>query len=314
MIKKNFRPKIIISACLNLEPVRYNGKFISDEFVLKLIEYCDVLSLCPEIAIGLGVPRDKIIVYKKGKKYGLYQPAKDLELTDKMVKFSKKFLNSLDDIDGFLFKSKSPSCGVSGTIIYENIQSKKHHSRGKGIFALKVLRKFPLLPVEDEKRLKNNEIKDHFLTRIFAIANLRDLIKNVREIEELMNFHQRYKYLLMAHSNIRLKEMGKLVASYNKGKNLKSIVEKYRELFLISLKRRPSKGEHINAFQHIFGYISSKLNKREKRHFIELLDKYKKGHLKIRTLKKIIKSFAYRCEEEYIINQVYLNPYPEDLI
>lgn len=312
-MKRFGKPKIVVSACLNLEPVRYDGKFIKDEFVLKLKKYCEFINVCPEVEIGLGVPRNKIIVYKKGKNYGLYQPAGGLELTDKMIKFSEKFLDSLNEIDGFLLKSKSPSCGVSGTVIYKDKREKIYHSKGKGIFALKVLEKFPFLPVEDEKRLKNTAIKDHFLTSIFAIADLRDLIKNIKKVEELMNFHQRYKYLLMLYSQSKLKEMGRLVAGYDKNKNLKDILEKYRELFLTVFKKKPSKGRHINVVEHIFGHISDRLNKKEKNYFKELLEKYRKGFLEINTLKEILKSFAQKFKEDYIINQVYLEPYPEDL-
>lgn len=306
------KPKIVLSACLNLEPVRYNGKCIRDEFVLKLKKYCEFITVCPEVEIGLPVPRDKIIVYKKGKELGLYQPSKRVDLTDKMIEFSEKFLNSLTDVDGFLLKSKSPSCGVSGTLVYKDRDGKIYHSRGKGIFALKVIEKFPDFPVEDEIRLKNIKVKDHFLTRIFAIADLRNLIENTKKIDDLIKFHQRYKYLLMAHSQVKLKEIGRLLAGYDK-KNLKNIAQKYRELFLIALKRRPSKGQHVNVLQHIFGHISDKLNKKEKKHFMGLLEKCKKGFVGIKTLKETLKSFAYRFKNYYIINQVYLESYPEHL-
>jgi len=306
-------PEIVVSACLNLEPVRYNGKYVKDDFVLKLKKYSQFIPVCPEVEIGLGVPRDKIIVYKKEKNFYLYQPSQKIELTDKMIEFSEKFLNSLANIDGFLLKSKSPSCGLSGTVIYKDPDRKIYHSRGRGIFALKVVEKFPLLPAEDEKRLKNKEIKDHFLTRIFAICELRNLIKNLKGMDDLIKFHQRYKYLLMAHSQAKLKEMGRLIAGYNK-KNLRDIVNRYRELFLIALKRKPSKGQHINVLEHILGHISDKLNKGEKEHFMELVEKYKKGFAELQTLKEILKSFAYRFKDDYIINQVYLEPYPEDLI
>ncbi|WP_171261035.1 DUF523 domain-containing protein, partial [Acinetobacter baumannii] len=52
------KPRVVVSACLNLKPVRYNGQEVRDEFVLKLLPYCEVIEVCPEIAIGLGVPRE----------------------------------------------------------------------------------------------------------------------------------------------------------------------------------------------------------------------------------------------------------------
>lgn len=310
---RNFpRPRIVVSACLNLKPVRYNGQEVRDEFVLKLLPYCEVIEVCPEVAIGLGVPRDKIIVYKRNNSFGLSQPSTGLELTNRMESFSKEFLSSLKEVDGFLLKSKSPSCGVSNTKVYKDSQGKEFYSKGKGLFAIRALESFESLPIEDEGRLKNKDLREHFLTRLFSLADMRECLKNIREVNEIMEFHQRYKYLLMAHSQTKLKAMGRLVAGAKK-ENLEGILEEYKRLFKEALKRRPSIGQHVNTITHIFGHLSRNFKPSEKAHFLKLVEDYKTGRIERKILIEFLKSYAYRFENQYLINQTYLQPYPEEL-
>jgi uncharacterized protein YbgA (DUF1722 family)/uncharacterized protein YbbK (DUF523 family) len=311
---RNFpRPRLAVSACLNQKPVRYNAQTVKDEFVLRLLPYCEVIDVCPEVEIGLGVPRDRVIVYLLDDGFGLSQPSTGLELTERIKSFSESFLGSLPEVDGFILKSKSPSCGVSNTSVYKDREGKQFHSKGKGLFAIKVLEKHPMVPVEDEGRLKNPELKEHFLVKIFAIADIRESLGKVRRVKELMDFHQRYKYLLMAHSQVKLKEMGRLVAS-TKEENLKESLEKYRLLFLQALKRKPSIGQHANTIFHIFGHLSSRLKERERAHFYKLVEGYKGGKVEHRTLIELLKSLAYRFDVDYLLNQAYLEPYPAELI
>ncbi len=306
------RPRLVLSACLNLKPVRYNGLFVRDEFVLKLTPYCELIEVCPEVAIGLGVPREKVIVYLKDGQYRLFQPATGLELTERMLSFAEEFIGSLSEIDGFILKSKSPSCGVSNTMVYKDEEGKEFLKKGKGLFAMEVLKRFEDLPVEDEGRLKNKEIREHFLSRLFAVADMRESLKNIEKVSQLMEFHKRYKYFLMAHSQVRLKAMGKKVAEATKG-NLKEALEEYHQLFLQAIKRKPSRGQHANTILHIFGHLSRNLNKGEKAHFLKLVEDYKHGRVERKLLIEFLKSYAYRFENTYLISQTYLEPYPEEL-
>ncbi|MGC8804414.1 MAG: DUF523 domain-containing protein, partial [Candidatus Ratteibacteria bacterium] len=129
------RPVIVLSACLNSEPVRYNGEIIRDAFVEKLKNFVDVITVCPEIEIGLSVPRDPIKLYFEKDTYRIYQTKTGLDLTAKLIRFSTEFLNHLKNIDGFLLKGKSPSCGFSGTKVYRDKNAKDILKRGMGLFA-----------------------------------------------------------------------------------------------------------------------------------------------------------------------------------
>lgn len=311
---RNFtKPRIVYSACLNSEPVRYDGGIIKDTFALKLKEYCEIITVCPEVSIGLGVPREKIIVYIEENKLGVYQPKTGINLTAKMLNFSEEFLNTLPEIDGFLLKSKSPSCGLSNTIIYKDKEGKIFHSKGMGIFAQKVLEKFPYIPAEDEGRLRNPEIRERFLTRIFALSDLRNLKNKDLEIKDLIEFHQNNKYLLMAYSQKHLKELGNLLANQSKYP-FEELIEEYSALFREALSLSSKRGNHVNVIYHIYGYFSKKLKEGEKNHFLYLLDLYKKAKINLRPVIEILRSWAYRFDDQYLLNQTYINPYPDEFI
>ncbi len=304
------KPRIVYSACLNLEPVRYNGYDVKDEFALKLRNFVEIISVCPEVSIGLGVPRDRLLVYKESDRYFLFQPSTRIDLTEKMLDFSQRFLNNIDEVDGFLLKSKSPSCGISNVNVYKDKDGKVFLTKSKGLFASEVLKNFPDLPIEDEGRLKNEDIRRHFLIRIFAHADLRAFLKTKRDKKELIEFHKKYKYLLMLYSPGNLKKLGNLVAE---SKDVNKMLPEYKAFFIKSLAKKPTKGRYVNVILHILGHISENLKQREKEHFLKLLEDYKNDKVNLKVILEILRNWAYRFDNEYLLAQAFLNPYPDAL-
>lgn len=300
------KPRIVLSRCF-LSPVRYDGGVVKDEFVDRLKEFVEFIDLCPETDIGLGIPRQRIIIVKNDESKRLIQLDTGKDLTETMKNYIDKTLKNLSEIDGFLLKSKSPSCGVGSTKLYF-----KDSVIGKtdGFFAEGLKNYFKELPVEDEARLKDKDIRFHFLTRIFAFAELRQLCKNPAPAS-LVSFHSRYKYLLMTYNQKALRELGKIVADGTPDVNKR--IEKYREIFYEAFKRKPSKQRHINTLMHIFGHISDKLNKKEKRHILDLIEKYRNNMVELKVLIEIIRNLSYHFRNSYLLNQRYLNPFPDEL-
>jgi uncharacterized protein YbbK (DUF523 family) len=91
------KPNVVISKCITFAPVRYNGLMVASDFVEKLKPYVNFLPVCPEVEIGLGVPREPVrIVQIKGERR-LLQPATGLDFTERINAFAESFLNSLND-------------------------------------------------------------------------------------------------------------------------------------------------------------------------------------------------------------------------
>lgn len=163
------KPKIIISKCLNSEKCRYNGQCYDDKVIALLREYMDIETVCPENAIGLPIPKDPVRIEKHNDEYKLIQANSNLDYTNQMCEFAEEFLSGVEDIDGFILKSRSPSCGINDVKIYPKAQKCTIKKNGTGIFANKVMEKHSNIPIENEGRLKNYDIRDEFLTRIFTI-------------------------------------------------------------------------------------------------------------------------------------------------
>ncbi|MGB9710944.1 MAG: YbgA family protein [Thermodesulfovibrio sp.] len=300
------KPKIVLSRCF-LKPVRYNGGMVFDEFVEKLKPYIEYIDFCPESDIGLGVPRKRLIIVDNGSSKRLIQPETGKDFTDKMLEYVDKTISSITNIDGFILKAKSPSCGVGSTKLYRNGSVA---GKTDGFFAEAIRKHFPCLPVEDEGRLRDEGIRTNFLTRIFAFSEIRNLFKNP-EPKKLIQFHSQYKYLLMTYSQKSLKELGQLVADASIPFEEK--INRYRIQFYKAFLKKPSKKRHVNTLMHLMGYVSKKITSRERNHLINLINKYNEGKIPLKVILELIKSLSYRFDNEYILVQKYLEPYPEDL-
>jgi len=305
------KPNVVISKCITFAPVRYNGQIITSEFVDKLKPYVNSIPVCPEVEIGLGTPREPVrIVQAKGERR-LLQPATGLDFTEKMITFAESFLNSLSDVDGFILKRGSPSSGLKNVKIYPSIQKSAPIGKGPGFFGEAVLRKFPNLTIEDELRLINLKIREHFLTKLFALASFRQ-VKKSEQMKNLVRFHSENKYLLTAYNQKELRILGKLVAN-QEHKLLPELLKEYQEHLFLAFSRTPSIGSYINVLLKILGYFSSQLSKDEKAFFLNSVEKYKAGRLPISANLSILRSWIIRFKQEYLSMQSFLEPYPEPL-
>ena len=260
------KPIIVVSKCLGFEKCRYDGSVIPDHFVQSLQPYVHFVTVCPEKEIGLGVPREPIrIVQEEGLKR-LFQPATGKDISKDMNQYIDRFLDNLEEADGFILKHKSPSCGLSNVKIYYGFEEKVNHFRGKGMFGEAILNNFDMLPVEDEGRLKNFTIREHFLSKIFTIAAFRE-IKKKPDLSTLVDFHTDNKFLFMAHNQEKMRELGNITANHEK-LEIRNVFEKYENKMLSLIKSVPKFTSWINVLQHAFGYISDGLNAEEKSFFI----------------------------------------------
>lgn len=302
------RPKILVSRCLGFEPVRWNGIVIQDDFIKKLTNYVNFITVCPEVEIGLGVPRDPIRIVKKDKSYFLIQHNTEKDITDRMEKFSKNFLKNQRTFDGVILKEKSPSCGIKNVKVYNKDGNVVEN--GSGFFAKNVLEYFPNIPIESEGRLNNIYLKENFLTKIFLISNFRKLEK---KMNELINFHSNNKYLFLAYNQRMLRDLGKIVANHE-NYNVDNVFLFYEQILLSGLKINYRRNSFYNTFLHILGYFKDKIKKDEKDFILENLDDFKNEKLDLTTVLKLFQSYIIRFDIDYLKKQTLFNPFPKNLI
>ncbi len=305
-------PNVVVSKCLGFAKCRYDGDVVLDAVVDKLKPYVNYIAICPEVEIGLGIPREPIRVISEKRKFFLYQPATKRDLTKEMIDFTLKCLDSLSEIDGFILKYRSPSCGINSVKIYNGFNSDAHSSAGAGFLGGEVARRFSGLAIEDEGRLKNFSIREYFFTKLFTLAQFR-LIKKKKNMKELVKFHTVNKLLFMAHNRIKMRELGKIVANHEKN-SIDIVLNKYENKLYELLAKAPSFTSWINVLTHAFGGVTEKLNKEERQFFLNMVEEYRDERIPVSVLTKLILSWTVRFQNQYLLEQTFLNPFPKELV
>jgi uncharacterized protein YbgA (DUF1722 family)/uncharacterized protein YbbK (DUF523 family) len=306
------KPIVVVSQCLGFDPCRYNGESIRDKFVDKLAAYVTYKKVCPEVEIGLGVPRKPVRLVRAGTGVTLVQPDTRRDVTSEMKRFSSAYTSSLGEIDGFLLKGRSPSCGVFDAKVFAKAEKSPALERGPGLFAEAVLGRFPNAAVEDEGRLSNFRIREHFLTKLFLNALFR-AAKKMGTAGALVRFQTEQKLLLMAYNQKELRLLGKIVG--NQDRLSQAEVWKRYETHLRRALMRPARyTSHINVLMHGMGYFSRQLSAREKAHFLELLEQYRQASVPLSAPVSLVRSWIERFDSDYLATQVFFEPYPKGLI
>ena len=306
------KPNVVVSKCLGFERCRYNGQTIPDDFVNDLAPYVDYHTVCPEVEIGLGAPRDPVRIVMADGEPRLMQPATGRDVTKAMHDFSTSFLTSLNRVDGFILKNRSPSCGMSDVRIYTSTKKGASSTRGQGAFGGAVLERFSHLAVEDEGRLRNFRIREHFLTKLFTRARFRR-VKHSHDMGTLVQFHTRNKLLLMGYDEQALRSMGRIVANPDK-RLFEDVITDYEQHLNAALADVPRCLPNINVLMHALGYFSDDLTPEEKVFFLDYLERYRNGTVPLSTLIGMMMSWIVRFENDYLAQQTFFQPYPEPLI
>ena len=300
------RPILVASLCLGASPVRHDGQALRNPFLARLAPFVELRPVCPEVEIGLGVPRPAVRIAIEEGQPRLVQPSTGRDVTDAMRGFSDKFLDRSGAVDGFLLKSRSPSCGVRDAKAYAGSTPA---SRGPGLFAAAVLDRYPEAAVEDEGRMTNLRIREHFLTRLFAHAELRQ----VRRMGDLVRFHARHKFLLLACAETHLRALGRVVANPQRHP-FPDVRHEYATRFRKALSHPPRTSTWINVLQHVMGFFSKVLSPDEKSFFLGCLDEYRNARVPLSAPLMLLRAWLSRRPHPYLADQAFFTPFPPALI
>lgn len=312
-MREFIRPRVVVSKCIEFARCRWNGLTIASDVVKKLRNFAEFHPVCPEIEIGLGIPRDPIrVVLTDGEELRLLQPATGRDMTDEMKTFAADFLGTVGEIDGFILKSRSPSCGIKDVKVYPGIGKQAAISRGTGFFGDVVLGTFPGLAIEDEGHLTNFRLREHFFTKLYTLASFRP-VAVARRMGRLVEFQTQNKLMLMAYSQKEMKILGRIVAN-PEHRTIDEVLTDYWEHLLKALWRPARNKSNINVCMHALGYFSEGLARREKEFLLNSLKQYRAGKVPLSVCLNIIMAWIVRFEEPYLREQTFFQPYPEGLI
>ena len=306
------KPRIVVSKCLGFANCRYNGDVIKDKFVEDLSPFVEYITVCPEVEIGLGVPRKPIRLIREDDKLELYQPETEEIFTGDMKRYAEKTLESLEDIDGFILKGRSPSCGIKDVKVYNGRGKVPVIDKDTGLFGGAVLEKFPHLAIEEEGRLTNLKIREHFLTKLYTMKAFKKIQKEGK-MKDLVKFHADNKYLYIAYDQNQSRALGRIVANHEKLK-FQQVVKNYKDVLRLIFENPPKYTNYINSLIHIFGYFSQELNASEKTFILDSFEKYKENRVHLSVPVNLLKTYVLRFQDENLVDQSIWEPFPEELL
>lgn len=307
------KPRVLISSCLLGNNVRFNGGHKHHSLCNnELGQYLDLIPYCPEMEIGLGVPRKPIRLVKDGDTVEARETDNAQINHSEALQSKAQEALKLAPISGFIGANNSPSCATLSSKIYSS--SGHPIGKGPGIFAASLHESKPELPLEEAGRLNNIAIRESFITRVYTYQSWQQLIQTGLTSRKLVAFHSEHKYLLMCHHYETYKSLGRLVANINKS-HLHQQGNAYFCSLMEALSYKPTRGQQCNTLLHIMGYLKRDLCKEDKQELFEYIDQFRNGIVPIIVPISMLKHHLGKHKENlhYILSQRYLNPYPYQL-
>ena len=306
--------RIGISACLLGQNVRYDGGHQHDRYITDTLgRWFEWVPVCPEVEYGLPVPREAMRLVGNPENPRLVTIRSRVDHTDGMLAWAEGRLKSLAalDLGGFIFKSRSPSSGMAAVKVYG--EAGMAVKRGVGIFAGAFMKRFPLLPVEEDGRLNDPILRENFIERIFVYRRWRDLEGRDGGMEELIIFHAEHKLLILSHSPKHLTALGRLVANPDR-MNPPALREAYLRNLMEGLRLIATTAKQTNVLQHMAGYFKRRLRPDEKEELSQVIEQYHRGLLPLIVPVTLIAHYVRLYDEPYLRKQIYLHPHPFELM
>lgn len=244
--------RIGVSSCLLGQRVRYDGGHKRDRFITEVLAaYVDWVPVCPEVEVGLGVPRPSIRLQRaRDGSARLVMPSTGEDLTDRMSDYASDRARSLEDLElcGFILKEGSPSCGMDGVMVHD--ASGGSATSGIGVFASALLRLTPNLPVEDDGRLNDPPLRENFISRVFARRRWLDMQADGITRSRLEAFHSGHELLCLARNQAGTRRLRRLLEEAPRGTSAAELADRYLAEFNSVMRRPPSVRGQVHPNPH----------------------------------------------------------------
>ncbi len=305
--------RIGISSCLLGQEVRFDGGHKRDSYINgTLNQYFEFVPVCPELAVGLGVPREpiRLVAMDTGTRViGTRTP--DLDVTEALRDYGERKGREMQDIAGYILKRGSPSCGMERVKVYT--PAGMPNKSEPGMYARAFMALQPLLPIEEEGRLGDPVLRENFISRVFVYQRWQNLLRDGLTPAKLVDFHTRHKLLILAHNQAAYRRMGRLVARAGT-EDPDTLAAAYVHELMTALKRRAGRRHHMNVLQHLMGYLRKALDAADRAEMHESIEAYGQGLIPLIVPITLLKHHFRRHPHPYVANQYYLSPHPAELM
>ncbi|MDH3763057.1 MAG: DUF523 and DUF1722 domain-containing protein [Gammaproteobacteria bacterium] len=315
MVEDKQHEKILIgiSSCLIGEKVRFDGGHKQNRYILDTLgEYFSFRPFCPEIAIGLGVPRETIrLVEIDGQRQAIGNKNADLNVTDALIQSAQDQKSWHRQIFGYIVKKDSPSCGMERVRVYHQDQPQRN---GVGLYTETMMRNFPCLPIEEEGRLGDPVLREGFIKRVFVYRRWHEMLANGLDWAALTEFHGRHKLILYSHNQDTGRRLGRELAAMSQEGIAADYAPRYLEQLMAILSVYAKRSNHVNVLEHIRGYLKRDLDKGDKQELTDSIENYRKGLLPLIVPITLLRHHFRKIPNRYIERSYYMQPHPDELM
>lgn len=332
-----------VSSCLLGEKVRYDGAHKKNNYILDTLgQYFSFRSFCPEMAIGMGVPRETIRLVAldttssnaQVRVVGVKDPAFDV--TQKLSRIADEQADWLPSVFGYILKKGSPSCGMERVKQYRVTNPSGSNSSGSnssdsqaeidprdwtyhvehhgtGLFAKSLLRDYPNLPLEEEGRLCDPVLRENFVNRVFAYKRWHEDVLIDSSWKGVTDFHARHKWILFSHDQDKARALGSALANLHT-QDLEKTLDWYIAEFMQIMKIPATRKNHVNVLEHIRGYLKKEISNQDKAELSESIEDYRQGLLPLVVPLTLLRHHFRNHPDTYIERSWYLHPHPKQLM
>lgn len=307
--------KIGISSCLMGENVRFDSGHKKNDYVTGILkDYFEFSPFCPEVSIGLGIPRETIrLITVDDEIRCVGTKSDDLDVTEKLYQSAEDQKHWHTELSGYILKKDSPSCGMERVKLYKGTDKGGMAEKiATGLYAKRLMENFPHLPVEEEGRLSDPRLRENFIQRVYIYARWQEMEHDGFSLAGLQAFHAQHKYIFMSHNQNLGRTLGFSLA--NSDKDINSLAAEYLELMMTLLKSIATRKNHVNTLQHIQGYLKNDLDAGDKEELRETIENYQKFLLPLIVPITLMRHHFRRHPKGYIENSFYLKPHPGEMM
>lgn len=304
--------KIGISSCLMGEKVRFDSGHKRNAYINGILaNFFEFTTFCPEVEIGLSIPREPIrLVTLNDKVHCVGTRNPELDVTEDLYKSADEQQAWHRQLCGYILKKGSPSCGMERVRLYKGDIPDRI---GVGLYAERLMQNFPDLPVEEEGRLEDPVLRENFIQRVYIYSRWQNLMEHAISMKSLTLFHAQHKYIYMSHDQSMARQLGSWLAESHKT-DLDTLTTQYPLKMMTLLKRRATRKNHVNTLQHIQGYLKNHLDAGDKQELTTNIKQYREGLLPLIVPITLLRHHFRRYPNNYISNSYYMQPHPAELM
>lgn len=306
------RIEVGVSSCLLGEKVRFDKGHKHHSYITSTLgQFFSFRAFCPEMAIGLGTPRETIrLVNKDDEIRAVGTKTETLDVTERLLECGEAQKSWQSELCGYILKKDSPSCGMERVKVYKKNAPERI---GEGLYARVLKRNFPHLPVEEEGRLGDPVLRENFIKRVYVYRHWKDLMEAGLSMKTLTDFHAQYKYVLLSHDQHSTRELGARLAQAAK-EDMENVAEWYFAELMRILKLRATRKNHVNVLQHLQGFLKNDLDKEDKAELSEVIDNYRQALLPLIVPVTLLRHHFRRHPKPFVDRSKYLEPHPSELM